>query len=589
MEHSKLFSRVDDFMSYFENGFVTVAEGISFSTRQQIREIIYYGLSKYMTGQNDEFGRRLPFRNVGNFAVDLEWRAVNIDRKNIVATEKDGDWVFALVLNKELQQAMIDTNYGRVIDDYQLKKAAFGNVLVKTTEKDKEFFQDTVQWNNMSVDQYDIGGGMKVEKSYPSVLDLEKMRKVWNYDNNIDEFIAQAKKYDNSGQYSDTQNAQTGIDDGRLEILDVEGEFSVEDVYEDEDGKEGDIKLYNCIIGVVSDKKYLLYVKQIEKSRFDFDSRRVVEGRSWAMGVWEEVTEPQIWINQATIGEKEAMDIAGKVVVRTSKKGLPNALVMRNGELIEMGNEEKFETIQLTPASINKYAPMISNWLSDLQRNQSAYAGITGENPTAGTPFSSLVLQSAQASSIFNKRRDQDGYFITSKLLPRLIEWMCKRISKSHKLYASYSYTELQRLDKAIADAKLPSMIFDNIDVLISGEKGLEEIQQESITKMKEGGNNRELFIPAGYLTPEKINKKTYFNITGELTDDQKKVNLLMSVLQTLPPGDPGRIEIISELMNLGGTSPASYNLGIPAEAGTAPKQTATAQMLQAALPQGQQ
>jgi hypothetical protein len=109
----------------------------------------HYIMSKYMGGQIDAQGRRKPFRNIGNAIVDLEWRAKNIDRKSIEAEETDGDFIFSLVVNKELQQWMKDNNFGKTIDDYQRKKSEYGSVMLKKTETADELKIEPVKWEHI--------------------------------------------------------------------------------------------------------------------------------------------------------------------------------------------------------------------------------------------------------------------------------------------------------------------------------------------------------------------------------------------------------------------------------------------------------
>jgi hypothetical protein len=132
-----------------------------------------------MGGQLDAQRRRKPFRNIGKAIVDLEWRAKNIDRKAIEAEETDGDFIFALVVNKELQQWMKDNNFGKTIDDYQRKKSEYGGAQLKTTETADELNIEPVKWKHTSVDPRDIKGGTKVEKNYLSPLDLKKKKDLW--------------------------------------------------------------------------------------------------------------------------------------------------------------------------------------------------------------------------------------------------------------------------------------------------------------------------------------------------------------------------------------------------------------------------
>jgi hypothetical protein len=80
----EFYAKIEDHLKEYESGTITISEEIEFSMRQTVRQITHYIMSKYMGGQNDKQGRRKPFRNIGN-AIDLEWRAKNIDRKSIDA------------------------------------------------------------------------------------------------------------------------------------------------------------------------------------------------------------------------------------------------------------------------------------------------------------------------------------------------------------------------------------------------------------------------------------------------------------------------------------------------------------------------
>jgi hypothetical protein len=123
-----LYTAIDDHIKSYQQGTITISEDIEFSMYNTVRQITHYILSKYF---KSEQGR---FRNIGNAIVDLEWRAKNIDRKSIEAHAVDGDHLFSLIVNKELQQWMKENNFGKTIDDYQRKKSEYGLVMLKKTE-----------------------------------------------------------------------------------------------------------------------------------------------------------------------------------------------------------------------------------------------------------------------------------------------------------------------------------------------------------------------------------------------------------------------------------------------------------------------
>jgi hypothetical protein len=150
-KHEGVYAEIDDHLKEYESGTITISEDIEFSMRQTVRQITHYIMSKYMGGQNDQQGRRKPFRNIGNAIVDLEWRAKNIDRKAIEAEETDGDFIFSLTVNKEVSQWMKDNNFGKTIDDYQRKKSEYGSVLLKKTETASKLIIEPVKWEHTAV------------------------------------------------------------------------------------------------------------------------------------------------------------------------------------------------------------------------------------------------------------------------------------------------------------------------------------------------------------------------------------------------------------------------------------------------------
>lgn len=592
----ELYAQLDDHIASYENGTITISDDIEFSMHRTVRQITHYILSKYMGGQIDKkTGLRKPFRNIGNFIVDLEWRAKNIDRKSIEGHATDGDYIFSMVVNKELQQWMKDNNFGKVIDDYQRKKSEYGSVLLKKTETADELLIEPTNWGTMVVDSRDITNGPKIDRHYMTALDLKKKADVWDetYQDGkltvsaIDAAIAAAKKNKVSGG------------ENRIEVWDIEGEFEYSDVYGEEAGAEDEtIGLYNLIVAVVGKKKFCLYKTKVKESRFKHDKRKSVEERDFGMGVWEEVFEPQIWTNEAVIAEKEAMDLGGKVVIKTNKKNVPSAMSLVNGEVIDLEANEFFDTVSLAPNTLPEFQNQIDNWFANMQRDQSAYPGITGEEPKASTPAASLQLQAAQGASIFNKRRDQDGFFMLEVLFDWVLPFVIKRINKGHVLTASYSPAELKLIDEAItewhasnrarsavlsvkADGPVLSPMFPN------GFPDKAAFAAEMQTKLDKQGNKRTLYVPTGWITLAKVKQKLRFDITDEMSDDQRRINTLATALGQLPPGDPQRSAIVAEMMEIGGVSSASFQVNAAAPAPTQVKST-TPTRTNDVLPAGQ-
>jgi hypothetical protein len=575
------YTQLDDLIKEYETGTITISGDIEFSMHKTVRQITHYILSKYFRKQASDEQQR--FRNIGNAIVDLEWRAKNIDRKSIEAHATDGDHIFSLIVNKELQQWMKDNNFGKTIDDYQRKKSEYGSVLLKKTETADELIIEPVKWENTIVDPRDIAGGPKIDKHYLTALDLKKKAGVWNEVDEegvsaIDAAIDAAKK------------DKTTKGENRIEIWDIEGEFEYSDLYEDEEDND-EIALYNVIVAAVSDKKFCLYKNKLKESRYKHDARKEVEGRDMGLGVWEEVFEPQIATNENVLDEREAMSLGGKVIITTNKKNIPNGQALMNGEMIELEADEFFKPVSLAPTTLPQFQNIVDAWFVNMQRDQSAYPGMTGEEPKASTPGISLQLQAAQGASIFNKRRDQDGFFLLEIIVDWVLQFIVKQINKGHTLTAAYSSKELATLDEAIRNAHVTPKVINDILTLPPGQHVTSEMHAgyhaEVDAKLAKDGNNRTLHIPTGYITLKKIKEKVRFDITDEMSDDQRRLNSLATILAALDPMDPQRVPIIEEMMEVSGLSAATFPLSSAQPIAQAPKPAVS--NINKVLPAGQQ
>lgn len=82
----KIFSELNNLLFNYNNGYITIVDGLTFSQYQTLKKIEFYTNSQYLSGNKDELGRDKPFYNIVNYRVNVAVRATDLDVKDISLT-----------------------------------------------------------------------------------------------------------------------------------------------------------------------------------------------------------------------------------------------------------------------------------------------------------------------------------------------------------------------------------------------------------------------------------------------------------------------------------------------------------------------
>lgn len=102
-----------------QQGSTTISKYVTFDMRENIEKIDAYLNSKHISGDTDDMGREKPFFNIVTAAVNIWYRATDIDRKNIrIKASKAGDTVLSFLGTVHLQQWMRKSNFGQFLNEH---------------------------------------------------------------------------------------------------------------------------------------------------------------------------------------------------------------------------------------------------------------------------------------------------------------------------------------------------------------------------------------------------------------------------------------------------------------------------------------
>ncbi len=562
----KIFTELSDIKSGYEGNSLEKISGLTRSQYQIIKMCEYYSDSRYL-GSN--YGNKrmigegsidVPFYNIVNFRVALAKTATDIDIKDLqIVSDNPKHQVEAMVLNREAYEWMKNNGFSLTLNTMGGTRPKYGGYLVKKVMTDDKLSIDVVRWTNTYTDQADILSGPIIECHHMSPVDLKKKDGIW--DDVIDVLKAWKK--------IKAADRPTTID-----VYEITGEFPVE-VYKNAEKEESTdedkytYSLQHYFIADVDGKKFKLYCEELDGEMTDYYEYLTWEDNGYGLGrgVIEDCEEAQVWTNDAVINESIAMNLAGRVGIKTNSSKLGNnVLTHDHGKIYKLGKDEDMNSFNLAPGALGQYQVQVDKWKVQGDNVATSYQSATGEQPPSGTPYSQTALLNAVASKPFDYKREEWGIHLTKIFDNWIIPYLIKKIKNEHVLVSEYSDEELDMIDESFANFNanqdIKDKMFDLQPVSQEMQQGLTEGYKKHIKKQ---GKKRFLEVPEDYFANVKA------HITLISTGEQKnKAVILQSlseiakfVMSTFIPTtgefgalkDPTLSKIFNQIIELSGVS----------------------------------
>jgi len=514
----KIVKELDDIVDAYSES-VQITDGLQHNHKQTITTIELYANSTYESGDKDELGRQKPFYNIGNYRVTTAKVATDLDLKDLRFEADSLKFsVQTMLINREMFEFLKEINYSKSLNEQGYTRAKYGGVIVKKYKDSEGIDVEVIDWKNVDVDPANILDNPIIETHFISPSDFSIME--WD---NLEEVLKASAKA-NKGKPA------------KIEVKEVTGSFPESYEPGNEDGEQYKYKTFCFYIAVVGSKKFSLHYETIKniKDKYKYLEWERIPGRALGRGIWEDGFEAQVWTNDSMISMKNAMELAGKVILTTtSKKVSGNAITgIKSGHIFELEDGKTISSLNLSPSALPQLENIINLWDVQFNKASSTYDANTGEAPTAGTPYSQTALLNQVANSPFEYRREEMGIFQNEILNDWILPEVKKRIIKDHNLVSEYTEEELAMIDEAVANfegKKLAIKALLEANPLTPEEDNAnKQSVKDSLSKF---GKKREIIIPAKFLDVEG---KITANITGELKNKQAILQSLDGILKTV-------------------------------------------------------
>lgn len=527
----KITNEVQEISKRFEEEYIELREGLTHNAHDTLRMCDFYSNSKYLDGNQDALGREKPFFNIVNFRVTLAKVATDLDIKDIrIEADKPEHWIKSFLLQKEAYEWMKKTNYGVSLNERGYARPKYGGVAVKKRMEKGELYIDTVKFKNFVFDQVDFEDGVKIEKHFMTPVEMLRKENSWENVREAIEDTADARKK------NDDVEEQFTVD--RIEVWEVHGQFP-KSYYLEATGKEWEEEdewVYSRQVYFLCPEldDMILFVDEEKEDPYKFLPWETVEGRSLGRGVIEEAEEAQVWVNDLTINEKNAMDLASRVMLKTNAPNLSeNVLEADNGKIWELNEGEDISKLELTPASLGHIQNIIERWGNAVDKNTSTYDANTGEQPPSGTPYSQTALLNQVASRPFDYRREEWGLFEEEIWTDWVIPHLIKKLKKEHILVSDFNAEELELIDESFGNKMSKEYVKQE---LLNGRlpsiEDVETLRDGAVESVKQTGEKRFIKVPDGFF--DDIDAQVSVITTGEHKNKTAVLTSLSGLLQTV-------------------------------------------------------
>jgi len=570
------------------NGETTISKYVKFPMRETIEKVDAYLNSKHISGDKDALGRDKPFFNIVTAAVNIWYRATDIDRKNIkIKATKRADYTSAFIATILLEEWMRKNIFGIFLNDWGRTLARYGSAISKHVEKGKKLYSEVIPWNRIIVDPVDFENNIKIEKLWLTPAQL-KSKTEYNQDL-VDKLLedittrttTDGQKVDNKADY--------------IPIYEIHGELPLFYITGKEDDKEeytqqmhvitflekretGDFEDYTLISGRESRDPYLLshLIKE--------------DGRTLSIGAVEHLFEAQWMQNHTTKLIKDQLDLASKIIFQTSDGSFvgQNTLSdIEHGDILMHKPNQPLTELNNQSHDIAPLQSFQDQWKAAANKIVGTSEAMLGAPPKSGTAWRQTQALLQESHSLFELMTENKGLAIEEMMRKYIIPHIKKKMDTTDEISAILNEQQIKQLDRMFVPNKaIKNINQKNTEEVLSGRtpvvgEEMENAVMEEETRLQEDLNNlgNQRFIKPSEISDKKwkevikdLEWDVDVNITNENKDTEAIMATLTSVFQTIaglggqPMTDEMKLVFNKILISTGHISPIELATSAPAQ-----------------------
>lgn len=561
MDNQSIGSFIRKMESDYISGTTHISKYVNFSQYDNIEKIDAYINSKHITGDTDSLGREKPFFNIVTGAINVWYRATDIDRKDIhIKADQSKDYLGAFLATVHLQEWMKRDSFGQVLNEWGRSLARYGSSVLKFVKKDGILHSEVISWNRLISDTVDFEGNPVIEKLYFTPAQLKQQE---GYDQEmVKSLLSAIATRKGVGKESKDNRANY------IEVYEIHGLLPKSYLTGDDADKDEYVQQMQVLSFVKAEGKgskdyqdFALAKAQEKQSPYLITHLIKEDGRSQSIGAVESLFEAQ-WMNNHTAKSiKDQLDLASKLIFQTSDGSFVgmNALnAIETGDILIHAENQPLTQIQNNSHDIASLQAFGNQWKVLAQEITSTPDSIQGGTPPSGIAYKTQALVNTEAHSLFEIMTENKGLAIEQMMRTFIIPYLKTQMNNSDEISATLDANGITQIDSMYIKAEVTRrknahikkhMFKDNglggeVAPPFDSQQATDDVQQE----LNSTGNQR-------FIAPSSVPNTTWADlfkdlewnveveVTGETTDKQAVLTSLTNLFQTI--ADPIQSQVL--------------------------------------------
>lgn len=442
----------------FNSGKTTISKYVQNSLKEDLDKIDAYSNSKHVSGDEDALGRKKPFFNIVTAAMNIWYRATDIDRANIrIRATKSSDHILALLYNVHLQEWMKEAKFGMFLNQWGRTLAKYGSAILEFVEVDGQLIPSVLDWNTVIVDSVRLDNAPLIKKLYLTPAQLRK-KKGYNQEM-VKSLLDSLTTRKNMDKLNKDNKAQF------IELYEVHGELSQANYKQGlgQEVKDGDEDIFFQQMHVVSfigadrasNKEFEDFTLYCGKEDNPHMITHLIEedGYILANGAVKSLFQAQQWTNHDEKAMRDYMDFVSKLMLQTADEAYLGRNSYENfqlGDVLVTKPNMPFTPVQFgnNSGAMSELRANKQDWKSQSMETTSTPDALRGNTMPSGTPAILAEQLAQQSASLFEIMTENKGLYIEEMMTRFILPFLDKKMDTSEEIMATLSNEGIKEIDE---------------------------------------------------------------------------------------------------------------------------------------------